>query len=131
MEIEMGIKQPMVNEKIVSNVWFHTMKFEHAGDYKLGHKHNFNHAHLVCEGSVEVFQMEYKDGKQGANRESIGIFKQGDIFLVPSDMSHTVVALEDGTFAACIQAMRDDETEEVVSAFCNDVNWESDHKIQL
>lgn len=36
--------QPQVQEKIISNIWFHTMKFEKAEDFKMGHKHNFDHA---------------------------------------------------------------------------------------
>jgi len=117
-------RQPIVKEEIVANVWIHTMKFEKSGDYKLGHKHNFSHAHLVGSGSVEVFEMKYEDGLQSGERSSIGTFKQGDVFLVPADKSHTVVALEDDTFAVCIQAVRDTETGDIVSVFCDGSDWE-------
>ena len=125
-------EQPLVEEKIVSNVWFHTMMFEKAGDFKMGHKHNFDHAHLVCSGSIEVYENVYVDGMQGTERKLLGTYKQGEMFLVPKETSHTVIALEDNTFGACIQALRDDETDEIVSTFtCSNDDWEAPDKIKL
>ncbi len=124
-------KQPIVEEGIVSNVWIHTMFFEKKGDFKNGHKHNFDHAHLVCAGSVEVYVMNYIDGMIEADRTLLGVFKQGDRFLVPKETSHTVIALEDGSLGACIQAVRDNETGDIISAFDNSKEWDSDFKVQL
>jgi len=125
-------EQPQVREEIISNVWFHTMKFEKAGDFKMGHKHNFDHAHLVCAGSIEVYENTYVDGMQGTERKLIGTYKQGDMFLVPKDKSHTIIALEDNTFGACLQALRDDETEEIVSVFtCSNDDWDAPKQIKL
>jgi hypothetical protein len=125
-------EQPFVHEEIVSNVWFHTMMFEKAGDFKMGHKHNFDHAHLVCSGSVDVYENVYVDGMQGTERKLIGTYKQGDIILVENNKSHTVIAKEDNTFAACIQALRDNETEEIISTFtCSDDSWNPPAKIKL
>lgn len=122
---------PKVCEKIVSNVWFHTMQFDKAGDYKVGHKHNFDHAHLVCKGSVELFEAEHLDGAQSSERVSLGIYKQGDILLVPCNKSHSVMALEDNTFCACVQAVRDSETNEIVSAFNDGTTWKAPSRIVL
>lgn len=124
--------QPKVEEKIVSNVWFHKMTFEKAGDFKMGHKHNFDHAHMVCKGSVEAFEMAYEgDEWQSAERISIGIFNEGDIFLVPKDKSHTIVALEDNTVGTCIQGVTDEETEKMVSCFCDGEDWETPETVRL
>ena len=125
------MKQPNVQEKIVSNVWFHTMMFEKAGDFKNGHKHNFDHAHLVCQGSIEVYVMDYCDGSIGADRKLLGTFKQGDIFLVPKNQSHTVIALEDNTFGACIQGVKDGEEEEMQSCFCDGSEWKKPDTVKL
>lgn len=125
-------KQPKVKEEIISNVWFHIMKFEKRGDFKMGHKHNYDHSHMVCKGSVEIFEMDYEgDDYASADRVSLGVYKEGDVFLVPKEKSHTVIALEDDTMSACIQAVRDDETGEIVSCFCNGEDWEAPEAIQL
>jgi quercetin dioxygenase-like cupin family protein len=124
--------QPKVVEKIIGNVWFHTMTFEKAGDFKMGHKHNYDHAHMVSQGSVEAFELEYEgDEWQAAERKSIGIYRAGDVFLVPKNVSHTLVALEDNTIGSCVQAVRDDETGEIVSCFCNGEEWEAPEKITV
>lgn len=69
---------------------------------------------------------------QGTVRKLLGVYKEGDMFLVPKNKSPTVVALEDGTIGSCVQALRDEETEEIVSAFtCSDDNWEAPKKIKL
>jgi len=124
--------QPKVFEKMIGNIWFHTMLFEKAGDFKNGHKHNFDHSHIVGCGSVDVYEMEYfEDGTAKPDRTLLGTFKKGDIFLVPKNRSHTIVALEDGTFGSCIQAIRDDETEEILSCFCDGTEWDDSSTIKL
>jgi len=125
-------KQPVVTENIIANVWFHTMHFEKAGDFKMGHKHNFDHAHIVCKGSVEIFEMDYiNDEWESAGRKSLGVYKEGDTFLVPKEKSHTVIALEDDTIGSCVQAVRDDETDEIISCFCDGSDWVAPEKIKL
>ena len=132
MSDERKPQQPQVEEKIVANVWFHSMKFEKAGDFKMGHKHNFDHAHFVGRGAVDVYALEYIDGKQGTERKFIGTFVEGESFLVARDVSHTVIAKEDNTIASCVQAVRDDETDEIVSVFdCSSEDWNPPEKIKL
>ena len=89
------------------------------------------HAHLVCKGSVELFEAEHLDGAQSSERTSLGIYKQGDILLVPCNKSHSVMALEDDTFCACVQAVRDSETKEIVSAFNDGTTWKAPSRIVL
>jgi len=124
--------QPIVEEKIVGNVWFHKMTFRKAGDFKMGHKHNFDHAHMVCRGAIEAFEMRYEgDEWQSAERISLGVFQEGDIFMVPKEVSHTIVALEDNTIGVCIQGVAEGEEEKMVSCFCNGEEWKTPTRIKL
>lgn len=122
-------EQPQVEELMISNVWFHKMYFEKAGDFKIGHKHNFDHAHLVAHGSLEAFAMKYKDDTYTGERISLGVYNTGDIFLVPSTESHTIVALEDNTLGICIQAIRDED--EMISVCCDGSEWDKGSKMRI
>jgi quercetin dioxygenase-like cupin family protein len=83
---------------MVSNLWIKLMNFESAGDINHGHKHEFDHVTLLTKGSVEVDV----DGTKST-------FIAPQIIYIQKQTVHTITALEDGTIASCIVAIRNSE----------------------
>jgi quercetin dioxygenase-like cupin family protein len=83
---------------MVSNLWIKLMEFESAGDINHGHEHEFDHVTLLTKGSVEVDV----DGAKST-------FIAPQIIYIRKQMVHTMTALEDGTIASCIVAIRTSE----------------------
>ena len=69
-----------------------------------GHKHVFDHPHLLTQGSVEV------------NVEGVkSTFKAPHIIFIEKGKLHMITALEDNTVGACIHAIRDgDRVEDII-----------------
>jgi len=105
-----------VNTKIIGNIWFKEMIFEHSGDVKNGHKHTHDHITFVTNGSIEVFVIQDKD-----TNISKGIFKAPCQIKVPAGTAHTVVSLEDNTIAYCLEAVRIDD--EIITTEFSNSEW--------
>ena len=89
---------------LISNVWIKLMTFEKTGDVNEGHKHVFDHATLLVKGKVEVDV----EGEKS-------VFGAPHIIFIAKERIHTITALEDGSVAACIHAIRDgDRIEDIV-----------------
>jgi quercetin dioxygenase-like cupin family protein len=73
------------------------MYFEKAGDTELGHTHPFDHMTLLAKGSLRVTT----GGKAS-------VFNAPHIVFIKAELEHELVALEDGTTAYCIHALRGD-----------------------
>ena len=85
---------PQVQLSIISNVWIKLLTFQ-KGDVMDGHRHVFDHPHLLTQGSVEV------------NVEGVlSTFKAPHIIFIEKDKLHSITALEDNTVGACIHAIR-------------------------
>lgn len=87
---------PIMSFCIISNVWIKMMTFRKAGDFIPGHKHIFDHPTLVSQGSVEV----------DVSGE-LTTFTAPAIICIERDKVHKITALEDGTVASCIHAIRE------------------------
>jgi quercetin dioxygenase-like cupin family protein len=95
---------PNCQLSLISNVWIKLMTFQNAGDINEGHKHLFDHATLLVKGKVEVDV----EGEKS-------VFDAPHIIFIIKDRIHTITALEDGTVAACIHAIRDgDRVDDIV-----------------
>ena len=92
------LKEPKIKLAMISNLWIKLMTFEHAGDVNQGHEHEFDHPTLLVKGSVEVDV----DGVKS-------IFTAPQIIYIQRKTIHTITALEDGTVASCIVAVRASE----------------------
>jgi quercetin dioxygenase-like cupin family protein len=106
--------QPKVQLSLISNLWIKLMTFENAGDINDGHKHLFDHPTLLVKGRMEV---DIEGEKT--------VFQAPHIIFITKETMHTLTALEAGTVAACIHAIRDgDEVEDIVdpSMIPNGVN---------
>ena len=105
-------------EEIVGNVWFREMPFKKKGDYKIGHKHTFDHVTFLVKGAIEVFELTHDDDGNVIETTSKGVFTAPEWLKVPAGMSHTVVAKEDNSLAYCVQAVRDGD-EIATTEFCD------------
>lgn len=94
---------PETKMTCVKNLWTRQMYFTKAGDANEGHVHNYDHTTLLAYGSVRV----HVDGKTTD-------FKAPQMIYVQAGKSHFIEALEDGTVAYCVHALRDANTEEII-----------------
>lgn len=94
---------PDTRISVAANLWLRQMYFPKAGDANEGHVHDFDHMTLLAHGSVRV----HVDGKTTD-------FKAPHTIFIAKGKSHFVEALEDGTVAYCVHALRDRETEEIL-----------------
>lgn len=92
---------PKTTMACVSNLWVRMMHFEKAGDHNVGHVHNFDHITLLSKGSVEV---DVEGNKT--------TFKAPHMIYIAAGKRHFLTALEDGTVASCLHALRTGEREE-------------------
>lgn len=95
--------QPNTTLGCVANLFSRMMHFAKAGDTELGHKHQFDHLTLLAHGSLRVTV----EGKATD-------FKAPHMIYIHKDKNHELVALEDGTVAYCIHALRDKDTGEIL-----------------
>jgi quercetin dioxygenase-like cupin family protein len=79
------------------------MYFAKAGDANEGHVHNYDHTTLLAYGSVRVH----------VNGQTTD-FKAPQMIYIQAGKSHFIEALEDGTVAYCVHALRDENTEEII-----------------
>jgi quercetin dioxygenase-like cupin family protein len=94
---------PVTNMACVGNLWLRQMQFVKAGDQNEGHEHNFDHVTLLAKGSVEV---DVEGNKS--------TFTAPQMILIVAGKRHFLKALEDGTVAYCVHALRDKDTEEIL-----------------
>lgn len=92
---------PKTNLACVSNLWVRMMTFEKAGDCNEGHTHNYDHITLLSKGSVEV-------DVEGTKTT----FAAPHMIFIAKGKKHFLTALEDGTVASCIHALRTGDREE-------------------
>ena len=98
------MSQPTCQLSLISNLWIKLMMFENAGDVNDGHQHVFEHPTLLVRGKMEV---DIEGNKT--------IFEAPHIIFIARETVHTLTALEPGTVAACIHAIRDgDQVEDIV-----------------
>jgi quercetin dioxygenase-like cupin family protein len=85
----------------VSNLWVRQMHFVTAGDQNEGHIHNHDHITLLSHGSLEVDVDGHKT-----------TFVAPHMIYIAAGKRHFLKALQDGTVASCIHALRTGEREE-------------------
>ena len=92
---------PETRISCVSNLWVRMMHFAKAGDRNEGHVHNYDHITLLSKGSMEVDV----DGQKTT-------FVAPHLIYITKGKRHFLTALEDGTIASCLHALRTGEREE-------------------
>lgn len=85
------------------NLWLRQMRFANVGDANEGHVHNYDHLTLLAYGSVKV----HVDGNTTE-------FKAPQMVFIKAGKSHFIEAMEDGTIAYCVHALRDKDTAEIL-----------------
>lgn len=81
------------------------MYFAKAGDANEGHVHNYDHTTLLAYGSVRVH----------VNGQTTD-FKAPQMIYIQAGKSHFIEALEDGTVAYCVHALRNKDTEDIIDS---------------
>ena len=96
---------PETKMTCVKNLWTRQMYFAKAGDANEGHVHNYDHITLLAYGSVKV----HVEG-------NVTEFKAPHMIYVQKGKSHFIEAMEDGTVAYCVHALRNIDSEDIVDA---------------
>lgn len=86
---------PHVQIGCVANLYSRQMHFLKAGDLERGHTHPFDHLTLLASGSLRV-----------TVNDKATDFKAPHMIYIKAEHNHELVALEDGTVAYCIHALR-------------------------
>lgn len=94
---------PETKMTCVKNLWTRQMFFAKAGDANEGHVHSYDHITLLAHGSVRV----HVDDKTTD-------FKAPHMIYIQAGKSHFIEALEDGTVAYCVHALRDKDSGEIL-----------------
>lgn len=87
---------PITAISYVSNVFIRQMTFVKAGDVEPGHVHAFDHITLLASGRL---RLDVPDG--------VHEFKAPQHIFIKAGVKHKMTALENGTVAHCIHAIRD------------------------
>lgn len=88
---------PEVSFTLVGNIYTRQMHFKSAGDVEYGHTHPYDHVTLLAKGKIEVTVSGEKT-----------VFTAPHMIWINADKRHRLEALEAGTVAYCIHAVRDD-----------------------
>lgn len=97
------MSSPEIYIGCVANLWARQMIFAKAGDAEDGHTHQFDHLTLLAKGRLSVLV-------DGAETEFIA----PHMIYIHKDKYHKLVALEDGTVAYCIHALRTKDQTEIL-----------------
>jgi len=92
---------PEIKIIALSNVYTRSMYFKNKGDVEQGHKHTYDHATLLSNGSVLVEMLD-DDG----NVEHTKVFEAPNLIFINKNKNHRLTALVDNTVCACIHAIR-------------------------
>ena len=101
-------KVPKVGLGAISNVFIRMMHFTDAGDYEHGHKHPYDHISLLCKGSVEV-SLETSN-----NDFRVESFEAPCMIYIEREKNHIIKALQANTIVACVHALRNTESLEIL-----------------
>lgn len=87
----------------VKNIWIRQMHFAKAGDMNEGHVHKYDHVTLLAKGSAKV----HVNGKTTE-------FIAPNVIYIKAGSNHNIEAMEDGTVAYCVHAIRNSETQDIL-----------------
>jgi len=85
-----------IKQSLVSNVWCRSIEFNEKSDIYEGHKHTFDHQHLLAVGSVRV-----RIGDDVCADYTAPCF-----VFIEKDSIHSIEALSDYALGYCIHPVR-------------------------
>lgn len=85
------------------NVFIKEVFLEHAGDVMEGHEHLYDHLTMIAQGVVDIF-IEDQPTRIVAPR----------VVLIRKNVRHAMVAVEGPVMFACIHALHDGDTGELL-----------------
>ena len=111
---------PEIKIIALSNIYSRLMHFKHKGDVEYGHRHTFDHATLVSNGSILIETLD-EDGNTASSKE----FYAPNMVFIDKNKIHRITALEDNTVCGCIHAVRTMDEEIIDPDFLIEpVTWE-------
>ncbi len=108
-----------VNLSLVSNVWIKMLDFKKKGSVVVTHQHSFDHQTLLAKGKLRVF----------VDEQHLRDFTAPEIIVIRAGQNHVMEALEEGTVAYCIHALRSSERVEDIIDPNSEVTADSAHPI--
>lgn len=104
------------------NIFVRQMEIMKKGEVVQGHTHNFDHVTHVFRGSVHLRAWDSANVDQAGNPLSVveKDFAANSYITIRKNWVHEFTALEDGTQADCIYALRDFDGE-VTDSFNGDL----------
>lgn len=118
----MECKSEKATYSVYGNIWVREMVFLKKGDFKKGHKHQFDHLHYLTKGSIKLTTKSDEDTILDEQ-----VFNAPAWVKVPKEVFHRVEALEDMTIGHCIQAMRDDDGKVMDTDYAGDLAKDTNH----
>jgi quercetin dioxygenase-like cupin family protein len=94
---------PKIQMNSIDGVWIRQMLFVNVGDIMEGHYHTHNHTTLLSKGSLRVTV----NGMES-------VFTAPQMIFIHKNNKHQLEALEAGTLAYCIHAIRDKDTGDII-----------------
>ena len=95
---------PTVQIGCVKNVFVRQMHFVSAGDVEQGHAHTYDHMTLLAKGRLRV--------TVGENSVE---YAAPTMIFIKANTQHQLTAITDQTVAYCVHALRDPDTQEIIS----------------
>jgi hypothetical protein len=94
-----------MEQVICSNVWLQQIIFEHKGDKRSGHSHEFDHIHLLASGSIRV------DIEGHTKKYTAPAF-----IFIAKNARHEFTCLSDESVGYCVHALRNgSRVEDIIS----------------
>jgi quercetin dioxygenase-like cupin family protein len=86
-----------------ANLWLRLMEFPEVGDVMPGHEHPHDHFTLLAHGSLRVTVNGVSSDHKAPN-----------LIFIAKNLVHDIVALEPGSVACCIHAIRAADSQDIV-----------------
>lgn len=98
---------PEIQISCLSNVYVRRMFFAEAGIIEVGHRHPYDHASLVANGSIEV---QIYDDETKKLLPPV-VHSAPSMIMIRANTAHQLKSVSDNTIVCCIHALRDDTGE--------------------
>ena len=90
------MSEALVKQSLVSNLWCRQLEFHKKGDEYEGHKHTFDHQHLLAVGSVRV----------RIGDDVVADYDAPAFIFIEKDSVHSIESLSEYALGYCVHPIR-------------------------